>query len=395
MARTRSTIVSLVHSKLAQSSVSLSETNINNTMNLALDRLLLDVDFPETEKTSSLTPIFDRVTSYAPPSDMKGDSILGIRPYPSGDRTVDLSLRRVQTERFDQNYFWDGTSGVYAIEYNHGTKILRLQPKFASATNYTLHNCNAYDNNGTWTAGAGAGSVATDDGVFVQGSGSVKWTASANTTVVNNSTFTAVDISDSAVGKSYVFCDLYLPSTTTSVTIKWGSDSSNYFSNSATTQFVGSAFTDGWNTIGVAYEGATETGTVDTDNIDFVEISITGTGFSGEVFRVDDVALRDGDLYEIKYYTKNAVSSNAGTKQQYFTADDDYLICNEEGEAVFVDYLAAYLAPNAKEPNGQTFMQIAQDAIRKYNARYPSKRKITSRQYYKFHRGSVDTISSI
>lgn len=360
-------------------------------MNLALDRMLLEMDFMEAEKTSALTPIFDRVTQYAPPSDMQGNALFGVRPYPSGNRVADLSLRQVGTGVFDNNLFWDNDSGIFAIEYNQGTKILRIKPDFVDATNYTLHDCNTYDGNGTWTAIAGAGSVATDTGVYVQGSGSVKWVASANTTTVANSTMTAIDISDATQGKTYAFLDIKLPvSTVTSITLRWGSDSSNYYERSATTQYVGTAFEAGWNTIGVAWEGATETGTVDDDNIDYVYVSVVGTAFSGETFYIDDFALRDGDLYQIKYLTKNVVSTSGGTKQQYFTADDDYLICNEEGEAVFIDYLAGYLAPNAKEANGQTFWQIGQDAIKKYNSRHPSKRKKNTRGYYKFQRTSAD-----
>jgi hypothetical protein len=387
MARTRSTIKDIIHSKLNQASLSISDSTFDNSMDAALDALLIEVDFPEAEKTSALTPIFDRVTSYSPPSDMRGDTILEVRPYPSGDKTQGINLERNQTWEFDRNYFWERNSGRYAIEYNAGVKTLRLFPEKDSAANYILHNCNTYDQNGTWAAVAGAGSIETDTGIFVEGSGSVRWTASANTTTIANSTMTAVDTSSVAVGKSVLFADIYLPITTvTSVTVRWGSDSSNYFEGTVTTNYSGSDWVVGWNTIGASYENATTVGSPDTSDIDYVYISLVGTAFSGEIFRVDNYALRDGDLFQIKYYTKNLVETAAGTKQQYMTDDDDFFIFNEEGEILYLDYLAGYIAPNVKDNTGQTWGQIAQNHIKRYLGRYPSKRKRTTRKYYKTYR---------
>ena len=387
--RTLGTIKNIINSKLQQVGGALSDGNFTAGLNMALDAFCLDVDPIEAEKTSALTPIFDGVNTYAPPSDMRGDAILGIRPYVGTDTMVDTRLARNQTAEFDRNLFWEDAEGKYAVEYNQGSKILRLLPHFDSATNFVLNTCDSYNGNGTFTASDDANTVATDTALFVQGDGSVSFniTASAGTATLTNSTMTQVDVSSAVRGRSYLFMDLYLPSSVayTGLQARFGSDSSNYYQNSVTTQFTGASFVQGWNLIGWSWNGASTTGTPVNTAWDYFRLQMSYLVAIGNQtgVRVDNLVLRDGDLYEIKYYTKNIVSTNAGAYQQYFVNEDDYLILNEEGEAAFIDFATGYLAPNVMSANGQTFAQIGQNAIVRYKSRYPSKRKKTVRNWYR------------
>jgi hypothetical protein len=391
MARTKAQILAIINSKLKQVSGNITATNLDLALNMALDSFLLEVDVPEAEKTSALTPIFDGVNTYVPPSDMRGDAILGIRPYVGSKNVVNTSLDRNQTAEFDRNLFFEDAEGKYAVEYNQGTKILRLNPRFDTATNYILNACDSYNGNGTWVGTDDAGNVATDTGLFTEGSGSVSFdiTASAGTaTLTNDPVATSVDISSAVRGKSYVFADLYLPSSTafTSLQLRYGSSSSAYYQNSVTTQFTGSAFKQGWNLLGFNWNTATTTGSPSTSAIDYLRFQmayLVGIGNQTGV-HLDNIVLRDGDLYEIKYYTKNVILDDDGTTyKSAFNEDADTLIFNKDGEATFIEYAAGYIAPNAIAPSGQTFAQNATNLIAKYRSRYPSKRKKTVRNWYR------------
>lgn len=391
MARTKAQILAIINSKLKQVSGNITATNLDLALNMALDSFLLEVDVPEAEKTSALTPIFDGVNTYVPPSDMRGDAILGIRPYVGSKNVVNTSLDRNQTAEFDRNLFFEDAEGKYAVEYNQGTKILRLNPRFDTARNYILHSCDAYNDNGTWVGTDDANTVATDAGLYTEGSGSVSFniTAAAGTaTLTNDPIATPVNISSAIRGKSFVFADLYLPSSSafTSAQLRYGSSSSAYYQNSVTTQFTGSAFKQGWNLLGFNWNTATPTGSPDTSAIDFLRFQLAySIGIGDQTgLHLDNIVLRDGDLYEIKYYTKNVILDDDGTTyKSAFNEDADTLIFNEEGEATFIEYAAGYIAPNAIAPSGQTFAQNATNLIAKYRSRYPSKRKKTVRNWYR------------
>lgn len=400
MARTKAQMLAIINSKLKQVSGNITASNLDLALNMALDSFLLEVDVPESEKTSALTPVFDGVNTYTPPSDMRGDAILGIRPYVGSEQRVNTSLDRNQTAEFDRNLLWEDAEGKYAIEYNQGTKILRLSPRFDTARNFILHNCDSYNGNGTWTASDDANTVTTDTGLYTQGSGSVAFniTASAGTaTLTNDPLSTSVDISAANRTKSYVFADLYLPSSTafTSLQLRFGSSSSAYYQSSVTAQFTGSAFKQGWNLLGFNWNTATTTGSPSTSAIDYLRFQMAYLVAIGNQtgIHLDNLVLRDGDLYEIKYYTKNVILDDDGsTYKSAFNEDADTLIFNEEGEAVFLEYAAAYIAPNALAPSGQTFAQNAQNLIAKYRSRYPSKRKKTVRNWYRNNLRGRDTL---
>lgn len=393
MARTRSTIKGIINSKLQQVSGTLSDANFNNALNMALDSLQLEIDFPESERTYPLMPVFRGQNAYTPPSDLKGDAILSIRPWISSDVTMDTNLDKNQTGEFDRNLFWLDTEGKLAIEYDQGTKILRLFPHFDQSVNYTLHDCNTYNQNGTWTADTAtsdAANVATDAGLFVQGSGSVKFDIIAAQTVSNfaqlsNSTMSAVNVSAAIRGKSSVFLDTYFPTSSayTSITLRFGSSAANYFTKTITAPFIGS-FKQYWNTLAFDFQTATQVGTPDLTALNYLNYRMDYAGsLTDQVsVRIDNIVLRDGALYEIKYYTNNVVQDVGGTKKQYFTADDDTSILTPETEVLFIDYATGYIAPNAVAPSGSTFSQIAARSLENYARRFPTKRKRTVRNWY-------------
>lgn len=404
MSRTFASLKSIVTSKLHKADGTFTTADLDRMMNEALVMLNLKLDFPEAMTTATLSPrLFDDVFTYAAPSDMKGDAVLAIRPFteiPSDRRQTELM--RQQPSEFTRETLWTDSEGRYAVEYDRGisTKKIRIAGRVSDkAVNRTLHACNTFDGNGTWTADGttDATNVATDAVNYFEGSGSVRFDvdvsqSAGNTATIYNADMASVDTSDS--NDPYLFIYVFIPDVTnvTGVNISYGSDTSatpstkaNYYTFAATTQFGGDALVTGKNLIGIQKSSATETGTVDDAAITYLEVELTYSASQTDMsnVRIDGIILRDGELHEIRYFTKNLVDSNAGVSQETFQADDDVLILNEEGELLFTEFAAGHLASNIREfSSAKIYMNNAEMAISEYRTRYPSERKLVQKSYY-------------
>lgn len=403
MSRTYSQLNAAVNSKLQKAGGTITTSDFLAGMNLALDGLLLEIEPPELQRTQALSPaLFKDVILYTPPSDLQGDSIIDIRPLveiPS--KSIPNAWRKNTTVAFEQNLIGDKTSQAWTIEYNNGTRYLRVLSDVNGMTqNVQVDSCDSYNGNGVWTADAtsDATNVTTNTVNYFEGTGSVSFDINVAQSANNFATLYNNGIANfdiSILTSPYLFFYLYLPSATnvTSVNFVIGSDASatpstkaNYITFTATTQFDGSAFVAGRNLIGVPYSSAVQTGTFVTTSPKYLELkvnyTVAQTNMSGVL--LDGIYLREGMLYEIRYLSQNAVVSASGTRKQYFTADDDTLAFNAEGELTFVEYTSGYLAPNVKDvQTGELFGNRAARYIAQYNFRYPKQRKLTQKNWYK------------
>ena len=403
MARSYSVLKRLVSDRLAKANGVLTDASFLENFNASLDELRTYVDFPEAKKTALLSPaLFTDVTVYNPPSDLYTDSILAMRPFteiPAERRNI--SIERNTVTEFDRNLRWNSWKGKFALEYNQGMKTLRLLGVMSSkAQNSMIHDCNTYDQNGTWiadTTGSDAANVQTNDLTFMEGSGSVSFEIDVSQSVNNfariyNATMNLAD--ESNLTSPYLFLYVYLPSVTdiTSLTIVYGSDVSatpgtktNYRTYTATAQFGGAAFVAGKNIIGLPRSGSVMTGTVDTDSIRYVEVTVTYSASQADMsgVLVDGIILRDGELAELQYYGANIIQTSGGTKQQYFVNVDDTSTLEPDTEILLVDWTAQRIAPNVKQMSGgQTLRSYALDEMERYKMRHPSERKKTKKNWY-------------
>jgi len=402
MARTLSQIRAAINSKLQKAGMTLGTSDFNAGINLALDSLRMEIDIPQSKRTSLLNPyIFPGVTDgYEVPTDLYGDSITELLPVveqPSG--LYDAALDRLTETEFDRNTLWTSAEGNYTINYERGVRTLKFLGRFAgSVVNTSLNTCDTYDGNGTWTSYDDATNVHTDTTLFYTGSGSVAFDVDVSASVsdkatIYNADLNPLDISD--VNQPYVFAYVYIPSITnlTSIEIVIGSDAvvtpatkANYKTYTATTQFNGQALQVGRNLIGIAESTAVSTGTPDFTAVQYLEVSANySVAYTDQVnFRVDGIYYRQGQAFKVRYYSSQVVLASDGTTyKDYFTADDDVLILGPEAEKLFIDYATGYLCPNVKEEtNGKTFADIAMVSLQSFALRYPSERRATKKNVY-------------
>lgn len=186
---------------------------------------------------------------------------------------------------------------------------------------------------GTWAADATNGdalNLSADTIEYKSGSGSLNFdidvSQTGNNTAIISSTITSVDLTDyNSVGRFVL--DVYIPDETytSSFTLYWGSDSSNYWSVTPTTDASGNAFASGWNKVAFSWEDATATGSPVITAIDYIRIDLNYAGGQGDDtdYRYDNLVIAKPEKLVFHYLSQRVGTNNAGTTIYKFGATND------------------------------------------------------------------------
>lgn len=352
-------------------------TNLNDLINRAARECLQDNDFAETRRTAQIeNAIFDEVYDYALPADLKGDKIVDIiKQVNRGDK-----ISYIGTEDFNFN----NPNSSFTIKHNSGVKSIRISAD--SKAGVLLHGCNSLTSNGTWSATADATNLTLDTINYVSGASSLNFDLSGASTTgyIENSDMTAVDLSDyEDVGSLFLW--LYLPDTSifTSITLSWGSDSSNYWSATATNPHFGSEIT-GWNLFRFDWNGASETGSPSSSAVDYLKVLITYDGTADTDIRVDSIMCKLGSIYSLDYYSKFLFSNSSGTFIEETSDDTDYLNLDTDSYNVFLNKVTelSFMQLGNKQDEAIYYKQEYINSSAKYKTMYKSEAKRRINTYY-------------
>lgn len=309
-------------------------TNPNQVFERAARNLLSRIDPADTIRTQQITnAVHSEIYNYTCPTDLKGRKIIDIRPQVNRDQSESFSQRF--SKRFDlyKNY------ETFQIRYNKGVKTLRASFSILPSP-VTIHECDTISNNGTWAVGGDATNLTRDTLNYMAGGASLNFdlTGSATTGYIENSTFSDVDLEDyDEIGQ--IFARVYIPDADIieSFTLRWGNDSSNYWSATVTSPYDVSAFYDGWQTLKFDWNGATETGTVDPEAIDYLRFTVTVSSATAETdLRLDRISVSSGEIWETEYYSECLFSTSGGTWQTTTTEDTDTINLDTDGYNIFL-----------------------------------------------------------
>lgn len=219
----------------------------------------------------------------------------------------------------------DSTEESFAIErkdkdcflvINHEAKVgAKLVSGFDSTS----------DGGGTWAADAtnsDAANVTIDNVTFVQGSGSLSFDITVaqsgnNRATIQNSTLSAINLTtfNSIAGWMLRFYPTDV-SHFSSVTLYWGSDASNYWSATVTTDSNGSTIVaNTWNRLLFTWPNATKTGTPDVTAINFIRVDVnyTAAQTNATAFRIDDLEIAVPETLTFFYTSWNVGTQTDGT----------------------------------------------------------------------------------
>jgi len=344
-------------------------------VNRAARFVVSDIDLRSTKRRAYLAPnLNEDQYDYQAPSDLKEQAVIDVA-------RVESRLRRDKFDMVTREYFdreKDRNSNLINIEDFDFFKKLRISANVrGDDSDVTLHNIESLTANGTWAVSGSASGLTLDSDVFIQGTASLNFDVSASYTAASAvvTGMTQVDISDYELGGS-VFANVYIPDAVglTSIVMKVGSDTTVFFRQNLTTTNEDLAFHIGWNLLRMDLASATEQGTVDMDNVDYIEFGLIGAGSAAATtdWRIDKVVARRGVSHEVYYYTKFAWTNTGGTAYlENATATTDKLVADTSSYELFVLKLKEILAIDLEKF----------DEAERYEALYEKKKALYENNY--------------
>ena len=293
--------------------------------------LLTKVDPIETIRVQQLSSaIHDDLQNYPLATDYK--KLIDIAPVQ--DRQSSDRASRMYAEPFAATLNLRN-KGI-SIEASEGVKFIRLNWKDSSAK--TLNTMDSLTANGTWSAVGSAAGLKANSQYHLSGSASIEFDLVASGDGIQNTTMTAVDLTDEDEIADFII-PIYLGAVTnlTSISVRWGNDvTTNYWAGVAqTTQADGTAFRIGWNFITAPWPTATETGTVAPATTDSLRITFAATGAISNI-RVDNILVSNGRFFDCKYYSQYVFKNSAGVWIPIPTSDNDSLVLSGTAEQIFI-----------------------------------------------------------
>ena len=365
-------------------------TGLNNVINRAARQLLLDIDPQETKRTVEfINPIFNTVFDYPVADDLKGNALIDIFPQ------VNRIPRDIWSQAYNQAFDLAKQSiytmaNMFTLNFNSGIKTLKINAPFLNPPVY-INQAESITANGTWTATV-ATNLTVDNTNYVTGAGSLKFDTTT-TCYLENSTMTAVDLS-AYLNQSSLFVWVYLPTASnfSSVTLRWGSDSSNYYYSTQTTNQQGTAFVNGWNLIQCDWKTATKVGTPVTTAINYLRVTLTASAGNTGVnngCHINGIQSILGTVLSYEYYSKYMFRDASTLAFQETVTDDSNLINLDTETYNLLFNLTAYFALQQQQGLDAQFFdagffKTAYDmGVAKYKSLYKSERQKPQSTYYR------------
>ena len=370
-----------------------SITDIDRIVNRAVRDVISEVDLRSTKRRIYSSPFLsDKQFNYKAPADLKGLALIDVRKIVDRRRTD--RLRLVSSAYFDQ--LKDSNRNLVCIETRDFLDKIRISARLTEDPNQVvLNEMDSLTDNGTWAAVLDASDATIDEDFFVNETGAIKFSMDQSTTTaaagyIQNSDMDAVDLSDYTNGS--IFVSVYIPESVTisyitGFTLRWGSSSTVYFSRQVTTTNESITFQSGWNILRFDIFGATETGSVDDENIDYLRLAVDRSGgkLDATDWRCDYVVARRGVPHEIWYYTKYGWQSSTGTYLENSTAATDLLNADTDEYDLFVEKGKELVAEDLKFfDEAEIYRRRYETKKEAYRIRYPSERMIITEQYYNY-----------
>jgi len=372
VANLKSEVVPMLHTTSAS-----RITNFNGAIYRAARQVLQDVDPLETVRLIPMdAPITQNIYEYMCPADLKGDSVLDIRV--TGNRnTADVYHQRYG-EDFDRNKTLGQWESPFTIQWKNGVKTIRVNTPYGTAP-AEINTLNSLTDNGTWSGTAT--NLVNDTVFFVASTASIRGTLPSYLTAayIETSDMTAVDITEYlTIGNLYLYVFLGGASVITSVNIRLGTDSSNYYEYTATNTAEGTVFQNGWNLVRMPMESVVEVGSVTDTNVVYSRITFNYVSAADTTFRVNLMQIGLGISHELLYYSKYLFrDGTTGAFQEMVTSSDGTELINLDTDSYnLLVYQTALQCVQQTIPlnNQEDFAWIGQkylETLERYKAKHP------------------------
>jgi hypothetical protein len=363
-----------------------------DTMNEAVRDVFANTDLRSARRRATLAPnLYNGIFDYTCPTDLKAGSIIDI----SGQaKRSDGSLAFVTPNEFDIK---KPTSAIAIDDYN-GTRVLKINSivDSDSITVAELDSTTSGSSNGTAWTGFGdvtTADIAADTDDYIKGNGSLKWNINATggtTAGIVNTAINSVDLTNYLGGTSAFFVWAKINSATnlTNYILRFGNDSSNYYSKTVTAQADGTAFAAGWNLLRFEISSLTETGSVTDTALTYFAIYMTKTAgkISESDYKFDWLVLKRGVITNVKYYSKYGWQTSAAAYLENSTTTSDVLVADTDEYNLIIKKgrVLAMREIGFSEGEIQSAERDYEKSRYDYMQRNPSEALILTNTYYEY-----------
>lgn len=362
--------------------------NLDGVINRAARKLLLDVDPQETKRTVEfVNPIFNTVFDYPIADDVKGNKLIDIKPQVN--RIPRDVWSQAYNQAFDvakQNIY--NMANMFTLNFNTGVKSIRINAPFLNPP-VIVNNIEAVSDNGTWAIGGTASDLEVNNMNYVQGAGSLQFNVTTGAAYLENSTMYPINLSD-YVNQASEFVWVYVPTgaTLTSVNVRWGSGSGDYYTSTVTQNQQGVAFVNGWNLCQFDWATATTVGSPDDTAISYLRVTLNVTG-AMDACRVNGFNNILGTILAYEYYSKFLFrDAITGAFQETVTDDSNLINLDTESYNLLFNLVAYYALQqqqglDASAYDGGFFKNEYDTAVARYKALYKSELQKPQSVYYR------------
>jgi hypothetical protein len=328
----------------------LTGINLNTVQNLdgAIERasrtLISKVDIPEAISREQIT-LYSGVYDYPISSNIFGGALVDFRPQGDSRDVIDYAYKR-PIEMFDRIKGTVCSGYTLTVEWDNGTPTLRV----AQTKTFPKIQLDPFSDSTKWTAGGSITTLYTDETVYYQSPASIRFNlpvsgsqGTLSRTLTSQSDLTKYE------GVGVAFLAVRLPSATaiTSITLRIGSDASNYFEVTATTGFNGAFVANKWRLVSFDLANSTETGTVDITKIDYTRVIFNYNGTALNNVYVGNLWVSLPSPHEMIYQTNAIFMASGSNPSKTITDDNDSIILNDSAYLLFENESARAVAEQA------------------------------------------------
>ena len=380
-----------------------------NAQNMGNERALInhavrtvgsEMDLKSAKRRAFLSPRLTSEYEYTAPANLKGWGIIDINTRVKRGTRQSSEWQLATPEEFER--LKTVYPNLITVSEFDGQKVMKISA-VTDDDKLVIHNMNGVSSNGTWSVDSDAtasNDLDTSTNESYTGSAHLVWDVDTTGTsaTLQNSTMTQVNITSFKRDGGYIFLKQYIPVTTaserakiTSFRLQIGSDSGNYYQDTATTGADGLTFVEGLNTLRFNLPRTAAAGTPVDTAIDYVRLGVVlSSAFASEEqgWRTDEIVARQGKVHQLYYYTD--FLWDCGTLR-VSAADTDILLAYEQELNLMALKGAEFVARSMKDyEQARELRADYKIAKREYELENPSEAKILSTYYHYLGDASED-----
>lgn len=308
----------------------------------AVSTTIQKADIPEASGKQALM-LYDKVTDYPATEQMFGSSIVDLHRQGVERQPWDDVYKKpvVQFDRTKQ-HLRSGTMVTFV--YRQGDPIMRVAQ---TQTDQAL-NIDPMTSTDGWTASGDASDLALDNTVYWQQPAALRFNlaAAGSLGILTKTLDNALDMTKQQ-GLGVNFMPTWLPTASvfTGITLRLGSDSTNYYEVAVTTGFVGAFISRDYFLTAFDLAGATVVGSPDITAIQYVQIRLAYNGTAQNNVRLSGLWCSLPCAFEMDYYSP-AVFLVDGVVSASITDDDDEILFRTAAYNIYVREAAREVAFN-------------------------------------------------